>query len=138
VDFESLLSPSEPLFAAPITSALSTSSIPLTNLTSIILFGGNTRVPFVQAAIKTVLGEEGSEKLAQNVNTDEAAVLGAAYWGAALSRQFKMKKIEVIEKAVEEFRVAGEVLFEQGARLGERKTIGLSAEDVTLEYTQGS
>jgi hypoxia up-regulated 1 len=76
--------------------------------------------------------------LAQNVNTDEAAVLGAAYWGAALSRQFKMKKIEVVEKTLEDFRVGGEVLFEKGGKLGERKTLGLVAQDAVLEFSQGS
>ncbi len=32
-----------------------------------------------------------SDKIAQNVNTDEAAVLGAAYYGASTSRQFRAK-----------------------------------------------
>ena len=34
-------------------------------------------------------------KIAQNVNADEAAVLGAALHGAGLSRQFKTKDIRI-------------------------------------------
>ncbi len=32
-----------------------------------------------------------SDKLSQNVNSDEAAVLGAAFYGASISHQFKAK-----------------------------------------------
>ena len=54
-------------------------------------------MPFVQAAIKAALG--GSEdKIAQNVNTDEAAVLGAAYYGASQGRSVMSKlKLKVVE-----------------------------------------
>jgi hypoxia up-regulated 1 len=36
-----------------------------------------------------------NSKIAQNVNADEAAVLGAAFYGASMSRQFKTKEIRV-------------------------------------------
>lgn len=123
---------------APIRSALSAASLTVEDLNSLILFGGNTRVPFVQAAIKEVLGSD--DKIAQNVNADEAAVLGAAYYGAALSRQFKMKSIELIERSVWETTVepAGEVLFPHGTPLGTKKTLSFAAEDdFTLEFAQG-
>ena len=103
-----------------------------------ILFGGNTRVPFVQSAIKEVLGSD--DKIAQNVNADEAAVLGAAYYGAALSRQFKMKNIELIERSVRETSVepAGEVVFPVGTPHGTKKTLAFAAkDDFTLEFAQG-
>lgn len=60
-------------------------------------FGGNTRVPFVQTAIKAALGGK-EDKIAQNVNTDEAAVLGAAYYGASQGRSVVSKlKLKVVE-----------------------------------------
>ena len=46
----------------------------------------------VQQAVKTTVGES---KVAVNVNADEAAVLGAGFYGASLSRQFKTKDIKV-------------------------------------------
>lgn len=124
---------------APIRSALQAANLTLDDLTSFILFGGNTRVPFVQSAIKEVLGGA-EDKIAQNVNADEAAVLGAAYYGAALSRQFKMKAIEVIERSVRDTTVepAGEILFPVGTALGTKKTLSFAAkDDFTLEFAQG-
>lgn len=67
------------------------------DINSLILFGGNTRVPLVQAAVKSALkGNE--DKIAQNVNTDEAAVLGAAFYGASQGRSVKSKiRLKVVE-----------------------------------------
>ena len=133
---EEALAPSIDLFSAPISSALTAAGVPLDNVTSVILFGGNTRVPFVQGAIRSVLG--GDEKIAQNVNADEAAVLGAAYYGAALSRQFKMKNLEVTERSVGDITMGpGQVLFPRGSRLGEKKSLTFSADkDLSLEFDQ--
>lgn len=108
----------------------------LDEITSVILFGGNTRVPFVQSAIKSVLGEKNLDKIAQNVNTDEAAVLGAAYYGASLSRQFKMKSIDVSERSHEALSLNGEDFFPRGSTLGDRKTIGLKPDTKELVFAQ--
>lgn len=135
---ETAIQPSFPLFSSPINSALQSANLSLPQLTSVILFGGNTRVPFIQSAIRSVLGDA-EARIAQNVNTDEAAVLGAAYYGASLSRQFKIKNLEVTEPALEEFTMGDEVLFEKGAKLGTRKTISIPAEeDSVLEFSQGA
>ena len=137
-ELETIVADSRNLFMSPIRSALDAASITLDDLTSLILFGGNTRVPFVQSAIKEVLGSD--DKIAQNVNADEAAVLGAAYYGAALSRQFKMKNIELIERSVRETSVepAGEVVFPVGTPHGTKKTLAFAAkDDFTLEFAQG-
>jgi len=109
----------------------------------LILHGGNTRVPFVQSAIKSVLGGQ-EDKIAQNVNADEGAVLGAAYYGAALSRQFKMKKLEVKEGSIREFNYypegdnnAAKTLFPAGTPLGTKKVLSLPAkEDFTLQFNE--
>lgn len=107
------------------------------DITSVILFGGNTRVPLVQSSIRSVLGDR-EDIIAQNVNSDEAAVLGAAFYGAALSRQFKMKKLELHERSVYPFEagVEGEVVFPAGTLLGERKAIVLPAVDQSVEVSQ--
>ncbi|WWC89981.1 uncharacterized protein L201_004911 [Kwoniella dendrophila CBS 6074] len=138
---ESAVESSIPLFSHPITSALASAGLTLNDINSVILFGGNTRVPLVQQSLKSALGGT-DDKIAQNVNTDEAAVLGAAYYGAALSRTFKMKNLNVTERSFYDIKMGDEVIFEQGTKLGERKILTLpvpSAEDeITLEFTQST
>ncbi|ODO10822.1 hypothetical protein I350_01420 [Cryptococcus amylolentus CBS 6273] len=134
---EEALASTESLFSKPLTSALSAAGLSLSDINSFVLFGGNTRVPLVQTSLKSVLGNL-EDRIAQNVNTDEAAVLGAAYYGAALSKQFKMKNIEVKESSVGDIIInGGDVLFPEGTVLGEKKVLTLPAEgDINLEFSQ--
>ncbi|KIK64926.1 hypothetical protein GYMLUDRAFT_39330 [Collybiopsis luxurians FD-317 M1] len=81
-------------FVQPIIDAMANAKISSDKLSSVILFGGSTRTPMIQAAVKALVGED---KIASNVNTDEAAVLGAALHGASLSRQFKTKDIRLTD-----------------------------------------
>lgn len=84
------------------------------------------------------------DKIAQNVNADEGAVLGAAYYGAALSRQFKMKKLEVKENSIRDIRYYSEndtgatkTLFPRGTALGTKKTLSFPATgDFTLHFEE--
>lgn len=135
---ETAIESSLPLFSSPINTALRAANLSISDLTSVILFGGNTRVPLVQSAVRAVLGDA-EDRIAQNVNTDEAAVLGAAYYGAALSRQFKMKSLNVTEAAMEPFMMAEEMIFQKGTRLGTRKSLALPPRnDLVVEFAQGS
>ncbi len=70
-----------PKFTSPIDQALANAGLKLSDINSIVLVGGSTRVPLVQNALR----EAGipDSKLAQNVNADEAAVMGAAFYGAS-------------------------------------------------------
>lgn len=123
-------------FMKPIKQALDAAGLELENITSVILFGGNTRVPFVRSELHEVLG--GDELIAQNVNADESAVLGAAFYAAALSRQFKMKSIEIAERSIFDISMDGEVIFPAGTPLGERKSIIIKPEDeIHAEFSQG-
>ena len=49
-----------------------------------------------------------SSKIAQNVNSDESAVLGAAFYGASLSRQFRTKKIKLQDVSAHDVQVSYE------------------------------
>lgn len=49
-------------------------------------------MPMVEAAVRGIVGEE---KIAKNVNADEAAVMGAALYGAGITRGFRTKDIRV-------------------------------------------
>ncbi|EPQ55862.1 actin-like ATPase domain-containing protein [Gloeophyllum trabeum ATCC 11539] len=132
-------------FAAPIFEALQRSGLDLSNITSIIMTGGSSRVPMLQNAVKAAVGES---MLAWNVNADEATVLGAALHGASLSRQFKTKDIRVSDispydvqisytaeakSAIAKPRTIHTLVFPGGSKLGTRKTLTFKRkEDLTL------
>ncbi|ORX33442.1 Hsp70 protein-domain-containing protein [Kockovaella imperatae] len=138
-ELESTLADSADLFASPVAAALSSAGINMSSVNSVILFGGNTRVPLVQSALKAALDPSDQDKIAQNVNTDEAAVLGAAYYAAALSKVFKMKKIDVQETSFEEYLMNGQVLFPKGSRLGEKKALSLDPKGIMeFDFSQGA
>lgn len=57
-------------------------------ISHVVLVGAGTRMPKVQEKLSQYVKTE----LSKNVNTDEAAALGAAYKAADLSQGFKVKK----------------------------------------------
>jgi len=57
-------------------------------ISHVVLVGAGTRMPKVQETLSQYVNTE----LSKNVNTDEAAALGAAYKAADLSQGFKVKK----------------------------------------------
>lgn len=73
----------------PIETALQAANMTVDDIKSVVLVGGGVRVPSVQGQL---VGLVGAQKIAKNVNADEAAVLGAAFRGASLSNQFRLSK----------------------------------------------
>jgi molecular chaperone DnaK (HSP70) len=71
---------------------LAKARISVTDVDSIELLGGTTRVPFVQQSLMTV---SGMNKLNRTMNSDEAIALGAGYIGASLSHAFQLPKIGI-------------------------------------------
>lgn len=80
-------------FISPLSQLLKRNKITIDDVQSVVLVGGATRVPSVQAQLKA-LGIP-DEKLAQNVNADEAAVMGAALAVASTQPQLRMKHVDV-------------------------------------------
>ncbi|KAG0057180.1 hypothetical protein BGZ83_001123 [Gryganskiella cystojenkinii] len=76
----------------PIDAALSEAKMTLNDIQSLVLVGGGVRVPAVQANLAAIVGED---KIAKNVNGDEAAVMGAVFRAASQSRQFKVKEVRL-------------------------------------------
>lgn len=72
----------------PIKVALKTSGLSMDIISQVVLVGAGTRMPKVQEYLSQYLTVE----LSKNINTDEAAVLGAVYKAADLSKGFKVKK----------------------------------------------
>ncbi|OHT02196.1 dnaK protein [Tritrichomonas foetus] len=70
--------------------AIEKAGINATELDSIELIGGITRVPYVQECLMEI---SGMEKLNRTMNSDEAVALGAGYRGASNSGAFIVKKV---------------------------------------------
>jgi hypoxia up-regulated 1 len=124
-DFEALVEKAglTSAFGEPVAEALRNAKMKIGDLTSVVLVGGMSRVPLVQAALRAA-GVPDS-KVAQNVNADEAAVMGAAFYGAEFNPQFRMKSIRAHDGnaypvVLREKGGKDEVIFPQGPFLQER------------------
>lgn len=80
-------------FGSPITDALHSAGLTLKDIKSVVLVGGNSRVPLVQQSLRNA----GIVSFAANVNADEANVMGAAYYGGSFNPQFRMKSVSAID-----------------------------------------
>merc|ERR1712051_246582 len=74
----------------PAIRAIAASGMTLGEIHEIILLGAGTRVPKVQKLLDEFIGSE--KELGKNLNTDEAAAMGAVYKAADLSTGFRVKK----------------------------------------------
>ena len=88
--FEQLAAEVSARVDVPIKKALESAGLTIDDIDSVIVHGGATRTPFVQARLEALAGKE---KLRANVNSDEAAVFGAAFKAASLSPSFRVKEI---------------------------------------------
>ena len=96
-DFEILASTYSGRVKEPIHAALDSAKLKIAEIDSVILFGGAVRTPFVQKQLEAAVGS--AEKLKTNVNSDEAAVFGAAFKAAGISPSFRVKEIRTIDSA---------------------------------------
>ncbi len=70
---------------APCRSALANAGLTVNDINAVILVGGSTRIPAIQAAVKNFFGKEPSK----GVNPDEVVAIGAAIQGAVLTGEVK-------------------------------------------------
>lgn len=122
------------LSTGTIEDALNMAKVKLEDVDSLILHGGAARVPFVQKALLEILPEE---KIARNVNADEAAVMGAVFRGAGLSGSFRVKEIHPQDTSMFSYtydldRLPLE-LFSLPTPFGSSKNISLSAKEDTVK-----
>jgi hypoxia up-regulated 1 len=78
----------------PIKSVLKLSNVSLDDVKSLVLVGGGVRVPAIQKKLKDFVDEQ---KIARNVDGDEAAVLGAVLHAAKISAQFRLGQTMIIK-----------------------------------------
>ena len=69
----------------PVRQAMSDAGLKAADLHKVLLVGGSTRIPAVQAAVKGITGNEGFK----GINPDECVALGAAIQGGVLTGDVK-------------------------------------------------
>ena len=79
--FEELVDPLVERCKTPVQQALKDAKLSPSDIDEIVLVGGSTRVPKVQAMVKAIFGKEPH----QGVNPDEVVAVGAAIQGAVLA-----------------------------------------------------
>lgn len=125
----------EPIYNA-LRSAFINQNLTIPDLSSVILTGGSTRVPFVKKQLEMHLG---SELISKNVNADESAVNGVVIRGVQLSNEFKSKPMDIVDRTVHSFGVSvgssGDTvtIFEAGSRYPNETTIQLSQAETSAE-----
>jgi len=77
----------------PCVNALKDSGLRSGEIDEVILVGGSTRMPIVQALVKEIFGKEPNK----SINPDEAVGLGAAVQGAVLSGDEEVKDILLLD-----------------------------------------
>ncbi|KAJ9101467.1 hypothetical protein QFC19_005243 [Naganishia cerealis] len=113
----------------PILDTLKNSKVSASDVQSVILNGGSTRVPFVQHHLSVLLGED---KLSKKVNADESCALGTTHRGLKLKTQLeKARDVKVIERSfrsheIEVDNIKEEAIFERGSVVGQtvKKSMG--------------
>ncbi|KAI9319994.1 heat shock protein 70 family [Dichotomocladium elegans] len=132
----------------PIETVLKATGMSKADIKSLVLVGGSVRIPAVQRHLSKAIG---AEKIAKNVNGDEAAVLGAAFRGASLSNQFRLtKQIKIKDVTVfpvdVSYQAEGEdghktmhtTLFNEFGTIGTRKVMTFKREtDFDFDLTYG-
>lgn len=100
---------------SPLEQALKNAHLNLSVISQVTLFGGTSRMPKVQDTLKAYVGVE----LGKNINTDEAAALGAVYKAADLATGFRVSKFVVKEAVL--FPI--QVTFEREGNSGSTKIV---------------
>jgi molecular chaperone DnaK len=83
--FEQLISKIVERTIAPCRSALKSAGLSTSDIDEVILVGGSTRIPIIQAAVKKFFGKDASK----GVNPDEVVAIGAAIQGGVLTGEVK-------------------------------------------------
>ena len=143
LDFERLTSEYVSRVQGPMTRALSSAKLSLADIESVILHGGTVRTPFVQKSLEAAVKD--SEKIKTNVNSDEAAVMGAAFKAAGISPSFRVKEIRTYDNAAyavgfgwdADTKPKQQKLFVPTSQVGTEKQVQLKlTEDTTFSLYQ--
>ena len=125
----------------PLKTALQDSGLSKSEIDEIILVGGQTRMPMVQAAVSDFFGKEPRK----DVNPDEAVAMGASIQGAVLSGDVKdvlLLDVTPLTLGIETMGGVATPLIEKNTTIPTKKSqVFSTAEDnqtaVTIHVVQG-
>ncbi|KAK9891578.1 hypothetical protein WA026_015536 [Henosepilachna vigintioctopunctata] len=120
-EFEDLIKDLLDRVGHPVEQALKTAQLTKDVLNQVVLFGAGTRVPKVQEILQNIVGQD----LAKNLNTDEAAAMGAVYKAADLSTGFQVKKFITKNAVIFPIQVVFERETESEVKQVKRTLFGL-------------
>ena len=139
--FESLVEDLVERTLAPLKVALKDADLSTSEVDDVILVGGQTRMPLVQAKVKEFFGKEARK----DVNPDEAVAVGASIQAAVLSGDVKdvlLLDVTPLSLGIETMGGVMTVLIEKNTTIPTKKTqVFSTAEDnqsaVTIHVCQG-
>jgi len=129
---------------AAVDRALAAANVTAEQLYAVELVGGSTRVPKFQALLQRHLRRSALDK---HLNSDEAAVLGAAMSAASLSTQHRLSR-KIVLKDLNNYPVSAKIsahlaedaingremmLFTEHHRLGSKKTVSFLTSSDTFD-----
>jgi molecular chaperone DnaK len=125
----------------PCKTALADAGLAASDIDDVILVGGQTRMPLVQAKVKEIFGREPRK----DVNPDEAVAVGAAIQAAVLSGDVKdvlLLDVTPLSLGIETLGGVMSVLIEKNTTIPTKKTQVFSTADdnqtaVTIHVLQG-
>jgi len=139
--FEQMIEPIVMRTMEPCKKALSDAGKKITDIHEVVLVGGSTRIPLVQAKVKEFFGREPN----RSVNADEVVALGAAVQGGVLSGDVKdilLLDVTPLSLAIETLGNVATVLIPRNTTIPTRKseTFSTAADNQTsveVHVTQG-
>src|SRR6201990_108514 len=139
--FEQMIEPIVARAMEPCKKALSDAGKKVSEIHEVVLVGGSTRIPLVQAKVKEFFGREPN----RSVNADEVVALGAAVQGGVLSGDVKeilLLDVTPLSLAIETLGGVATVLIPRNTTIPTRKseTFSTAADNQTsveVHVTQG-